>query len=92
MEIVHTEEATRGRYTITIDGETAEMTYSRAEPVWIVDHTSVPDALRGQGLGGKLAKRLVDDARKGGHRLIGLCPFFAAQVERHPEWHDLIDS
>lgn len=80
-----------GRYLANLDGHRAEMTYSRASPqLIIIDHTGVPDALRGKGVGQALAKFAVEDARKGGWKIIPLCPFFKAQAERHPEWQDVV--
>ncbi len=67
------------------------MTYSRASAhLIIIDHTGVPDALRGKGAGQALAAHAVEEARAGGWKIIPLCPFFKAQVGRHPEWADVI--
>lgn len=80
-----------GRYVAGLDGHFAEMTYSRTSPTLVIlDHTGVPEALRGKGVGQALAKFAVDDARQGGWKIIPLCPFFKAQVARHPEWQDVI--
>ncbi|TDL75251.1 N-acetyltransferase [Palleronia sediminis] len=82
---------TKGRYTATVDGHEAEMTYSRAGPqTIIIDHTAVPDALRGRGVGQALVQRGVEDARAEGRRIVPLCPFAKAQIDRHPEWQDVL--
>ena len=82
---------TSGRYLTTIDGHTAEMTYSRAGTSRIIiDHTGVPDALRGKGAGQALVKRAVEDAREAGVKIIPLCPFAKAQIEKHAEWQDVL--
>lgn len=91
MEIRNEEYASGGRYAATIEGHEAEMTYSRTSPTLIIiDHTMVPDALRGKGVGQALALHAVDEARVHGWKIIPLCPFFKAQVARHPEWNDVI--
>lgn len=93
VEITHVEHGSKGAYTAKAQGleGVAEMTYSRARPdLIIVDHTAVDDALRGQGMGTLLAQRVVEDSRANGQRIIPLCPFFKAQVERHPEWQDIL--
>lgn len=41
-------------------------------------------------MGTLLAQRVVEDSRANGQRVIALCPFFKAQVERHPEWQDIL--
>lgn len=67
------------------------MTYSRASPTLvIIDHTSVPDALRGRGIGVVLVHRAVEDARSQGFKIIPLCPFAKAQFDRHAEWQDVL--
>ena len=80
-----------GRWSLTIDGHEAEMTFSRASATLIIiDHTSVPDALRGRGIGQILVEQAVADARREGFRIIPLCPFAKGQFERHPEWRDVL--
>jgi predicted GNAT family acetyltransferase len=89
--IVREEESTKGRYVVRLDGHEAEMTYSRAgERMIIIDHTGVPDALRGRGVGLALVCRGVEDVRAQGRVIIPLCPFAKAQIARHPEWQDVL--
>jgi uncharacterized protein len=65
--------------------------YRRRGPqLVIVDHTGVPDTLRGKGVGQALAAYAVEAARKGGWKIMPLCPFFRAQALRHKEWHDVV--
>ncbi len=85
--------ATGGRWAVVVDGHQAEMTYSRASPTLIIiDHTGVPDALRGRGVGQALVERAVLDARRERFRIIPLCPFAKAQFERHPAWRDVLSA
>ncbi len=93
MDIKTTETGSRGEYLATVDGHTAEMTYSRTSPTLIIiDHTGVPDAPRGKGVGQALAAHAIDEARKGGWKIIPLCPFFKAQTLRHADWADVIQG
>ncbi len=85
----------KGRYVFRGEGgAVAEMTYSRVSPkLIIIDHTEVPDAFRGQGVGAKLVAEAVKDARAGGVRIIPLCPFAASQFRRHGEdWADVLNK
>lgn len=85
------ERSGKGRYFARIDGVEAEMTYSLAGGhTLIIDHTGVPDALRGRGLGQVLVARAVEDARRERRRILPLCPFAKAQISRHPEWQDVL--
>jgi predicted GNAT family acetyltransferase len=91
MEIRGEDSPKGGRYVTGDPGQEAQMTFSRASPrLIIIDHTEVPDIYRGQGIGAKLAVHAVEEARKGGWKIIPLCPFFKAQVERHADWQDVI--
>ena len=91
MDITEESGPTGGRYVLRLDGAEAEMTYSRASPeLVIIDHTGVPDSLRGKGAGQALALHAVEAARAGGWKIIPLCPFFKAQAQRHPEWRDVV--
>lgn len=85
---------TKGRYFVVAPGgEVAEMTFTKAgADTIIIDHTGVPDAFRGQGVGLALVTRGVEDARAAGKKIIPLCPFAAAQFKRHPEWADVLKA
>lgn len=82
----------KGRYFLRgPDGAVAEITFSKVgDTMIIIDHTEVPDAFRGQGVGLKLVTRAVEDMRAAGKKIIPLCPFAAAQFRRHGEWADVL--
>ena len=91
LPIEREEGPSKGRYFVRMDGAEAEMTYSRAgETMIIIDHTDVPDALRGRSVGQALVRRAVEDALAERRFIIPLCPFAKAQFGRHPEWHDVL--
>lgn len=93
MDIREETNQSGGRYVAVLEGHEAEMTYSRTSArLIIIDHTGVPDALRGKGVGQALALHAVEEARKGGWKIIPLCPFFKAQLARHPEWNDILKT
>jgi predicted GNAT family acetyltransferase len=92
MQITSEEAGSGGRYLLRLEGieEPAMMTFSRtSETLIIVDHTEVPAAMRGKGAGQALAEHAVWEARKGGWKIIPLCPFMKAQMDRHPDWNDV---
>ena len=90
-EIKHTEGDSGGVFHTTIGGHKAEMTYSKAgTTVMIIDHTGVPEALGGQGVGLKLVEAGIALARERGLKIMPLCPFAKAQFEKHPEWKDVL--
>ena len=85
-------EGAKGRYVFEKDGLEAEMTYSVvSDALRIVDHTGVPDAMRGTGAGKALVEHLVSEAREKGFKIVPLCPFVNAQRAKHPEWADVFN-
>ena len=81
-----------GRDVAHVEGKPeAEMTYSKAgEKILIIDHTGVPDALGGMGVGKALVEYMVHDVRARGLKVIPLCPFTNATLRKHPEWQDIL--
>ncbi|MEG0299747.1 MAG: GNAT family N-acetyltransferase, partial [Aurantimicrobium sp.] len=64
----------------------AEVTYVPAgDTKVILDHTFVDPSLRGQGIAGQLVKRVVDEMRVEGKKIVPLCPFAKAEFDRKPE-------
>jgi len=93
VRIDHELSGSKGRYVAHVANTeaVAELTYSRLNPALIiVDHTQVPGALRGRGLGAMLAEKVVTDARVQNCKIVPLCPFFKAQADRHHEWNDVV--
>jgi len=91
LSIEREEGPSKGRYSVRLDGAEAELTYSRAgDSTIIIDHTEVPEAMRGRSVGLALVRRAVEDARAEGRLIMPLCPFAKAQIERHPEWQDVL--
>lgn len=84
---------TKGRYVYRKDGALAEITFSITTPTLIIaDHTGVPDAFRGQGVGVKLVEFMVADARANGFKIVPLCPFVNATRKKHPEWANVFQG
>ncbi len=92
LVVTREENPSKGRYLARLEGHEAEMTYSLAGGhTLIIDHTGVPDALRGRNVGQALVRRAVEDARHEKRRIVPLCPFAKAQIARHPEWQDVLE-
>jgi predicted GNAT family acetyltransferase len=56
----------------------------------VLTHTEVDPAREGEGLGGAIARGVLDDVRRRGLLVQPLCPFMAAFIARHPEYGDLV--
>ena len=80
-------DGSKGRYVLKTDAGEAEMTFSIMSPgMRIVDHTGVPDAMRGTGAGRALVEHIVEDARANSFKIVPLCPFVNSERRKHPEW------
>lgn len=84
-----TDNTARHRYELAVDGATAFVLYRRKPGVITFIHTEVPEALAGRGIGSRLARHVLDAARRDGLRVVPLCPFIADWMARHPEYDDL---
>jgi predicted GNAT family acetyltransferase len=92
-EIQHRSEGKIGSFYLEINGKRlATMSYIMSDDSnMIVDHTKVDPSLKGQGIGKKLIKELVDFARKKQIKVKPLCSFVAAVLNKTPEWQDILD-
>ena len=79
------------RLTADVEGHELVIRYGWAdERTMRVDFVGVPEALGGRGLGTQLVGELVQKARAEEFRLVPVCGFARAQLQRHPEWHDVL--
>ncbi len=69
----------------------AEMGFvSSGEDIITIEHTNVSEELSGQGVGRLLLKELIDWARQENKKIIPLCPYVKAQMEKNEEYHDML--
>ncbi|MEA3038015.1 MAG: uncharacterized protein QOE79_528 [Sphingomonadales bacterium] len=78
------------RYEIEADGATAFAAYRTEGRDIVFEHTIVPEALEGRGIGSALVKGALEDVRARGLKVIPDCSFVRGWIERHPEAHDLL--
>ena len=92
LDIKREETGEGGRYVVRLPGKPeAEMTFTQRGPgVISIDHTIVPKEMGGMGVGTALVKHMVEDVRARKLKIIPLCPFTRAQLEKHAEWQDIL--
>jgi len=91
MEIRVADNPGAERYEIHVDGERAGfVTYRRAPGVITFLHAEIDAARERQGLGSRLVRDALDDARARGLRVRPICPFVVWFVETHEAYHDLV--
>src|SRR3712207_5930509 len=82
----------RNRYEMTVNNATAFIDYRRNADTIVLVHTEVPPEMEGQGVGSKLVRGALDDARQNGFRVVPHCTFVQKYLERHPEYTDIVQS
>lgn len=85
MDIVKQDGPENGRFVTTVDGHEAVLTYVKRGDVHVADHTGVPKALEGRGVGKALFDALIADAQAEGYRIDPQCWFVALHAKRRPE-------
>ena len=91
-EIQHHNNEKNGVFEIYEDGVKAgEMTYTWAgTDKFIIDHTQVDEAFSGKGLAKKLVIAGVEYARKNSKKIIPLCSYAKATIDRNAELQDVL--
>jgi predicted GNAT family acetyltransferase len=87
LEVVR--EPENDRFVIHTEGETAVLDYQLFKDKIVFMHTGVPTTLEGRGIGSRLVKYGLEWARTEGLRVVPVCPFVAAYIQRHREYADL---
>ena len=82
--------AALGRFELDLDGGLGFVTYRRVAGVVTLLHAEVPAALNGRGYGSRLVRGSLDLLRAEGARVVPVCPFIAAFIDRHPAYRDLL--
>ena len=80
------------RYEVWADGQLAGFSQYIRRPERIAFlHTEIHEPYEGLGLGGRLARAALDDARARGLLVMPFCPFIAAFIERDiDQYGDLV--
>lgn len=79
------------RFEVIIDGLMSEVTYKvDPEGNLRVIHSGVPRQLEGRGIAAALTKSLLEYAKGNSLKVIPVCPYTRAYIERHPEYKELV--
>jgi uncharacterized protein len=90
-EVVVADAPEASRYEARVGSGLAGFSAYRLSPGRITfTHTEVDPAFAGGGVGSRLARSALADARARGLAVRPLCPFIAGYIQRHPEYADLV--
>ncbi len=80
--------AALSRYELDTPQGLAIAVYHQQGDRLLFTHTEVPSSDEGQGIGSRLVRQALDDARRRGFKIVPACSFVADFVRRHPEYKD----
>jgi predicted GNAT family acetyltransferase len=89
-KVVHN--AVEGRFEIREGDEVARLDYSVSGDRISLVHTEVPEAFRGRGYAGQLARAGLEYAKGEGLRVVPECSFVRQYIARHPEYAPLVEG
>ena len=89
MEILHDNE--KQKFFTIIDGLESHLEYVKIDDVLNLNHTYVPNELRGKGIAGKIVKAALTYAEENNLKIIPSCSYVAVYVQRHKEYENLLD-
>jgi uncharacterized protein len=90
-DLVFADARGHSRYEARLGGEVVGVAdYRLSDDRIIFVHTEVDPAQEGQGVGGRLARFALEDARERGLRVVPRCPFIRSWIEKHDAYADLV--
>ena len=78
------------RFTTTVEGVEAEVSYRYDGSVLVIHHTGVPRPIEGRGIASELVRAAFEFARNAGAKVRPACSYAARWVQRHRQYADLL--
>lgn len=93
MLIQHKESDSKGIFFISENEEpVAELTYAlSSNNQMIIEHTQIDEELRGGNLGYELVLKAAEYARSHNYKIVPICQFANAVIEKKPEFRDVLE-
>ena len=79
----------RQRFELPVDDQVVFADYRRQPGRLVITHVEAPPALRGTGAAGRLMLGVMAAARAEEAKVLPLCSYARAWMQRHPEYRDL---
>ncbi|HTQ65703.1 MAG TPA: GNAT family N-acetyltransferase [Puia sp.] len=93
MLIQNKQVGNKGLFYVGQDGAIlAELVYNVPSPgKMVIEHTEVDESLKGKNVGHELVETAVNYARTHHMKIVPLCPFAKALINRTKEWQDVLE-
>ncbi|HEY0020155.1 MAG TPA: GNAT family N-acetyltransferase [Longimicrobium sp.] len=85
-----TDNTQQSRFEMTVEGQTALLQYMERDGALYLTHTEVPTELEGRGIGSRIVKHALEQAKSRGMKVAPWCAFVRAYIDRHPEYEELV--
>lgn len=85
MEQSVIDDTAREQFAVSIEGTTAKLEYELDRDRLLLLHTEVPEAFRGQGMGGRLVEAALVKARAEHLTVVPWCPYARRWLKEHPQ-------
>jgi predicted GNAT family acetyltransferase len=82
---VHNDETAR-KFYVTVDGQEAVIEYVKTGDVYDLQHTFVPEEMRGEGVAEQLVQGALDQIRSQRAKFRPTCPYIQSFLKRHPQY------
>jgi predicted GNAT family acetyltransferase len=80
----------RQRFELLEDGQTVFADYRRQPGRLVITHVEAPIALRGSGAAGRLMQAVAEEAKAEGVKVLPICGYARAWLQRRKEYADLV--
>lgn len=71
----------------------AEITFKpQGKNEYVIDHTYVSEALKGQGIGSLMVNKVVELARQENKKIVPVCPFAKKVMTQGKEYGDVLSN
>ncbi|MDO6497967.1 GNAT family N-acetyltransferase [Photobacterium sanguinicancri] len=89
LKVIHDKENSEYRIELAPDCW-GKLSYQREGNVLHVDHSSVPDVLRGQGAGGRMMETVLPYIESEGLKVAPICSYVVHYFNKHENWQHLL--
>ncbi|MCQ1060044.1 N-acetyltransferase [Photobacterium sp. ZSDE20] len=73
-----------------VEGYQAKVSYQISGNVLTLDHSSVPEALRGKGYASVMMEAVLSKIEQEGYTVIPVCSYVIHYMKKHNEWQHLL--
>ncbi|MEO6193040.1 MAG: GNAT family N-acetyltransferase [Thermoanaerobaculia bacterium] len=84
LEVKNDEKA--GKFYATVEGQEAKIEYEKSGEVYDLQHTFVPEGLRGHGVAEQLVTGALEQIQRQGGKFVPSCHYIQDFLKTHPQY------